>query len=406
MPIVNQHQPPAAYVAGLAQYAGAGQAAERRRAEALQLLQMQQQQQQFGARQQQAQQQMFLDEQFRRGRAVQDQQQFDARLQFAGEQDALRFEQGQQQMQQQADLQAERDNRQAELRRQGLEEDFTFRQKQDLARLSEAENQVKQQMAAGDMPPQVGQAYLDQIFAQRSGIQPVTRPAEQSPWPEGRGVGEVWDDDSPNAPGKKNIWTRDHNGNAKLIESPSAGPQSASLAEAFTPEVHQRLWKDAMEASRGFDAETGRATAPDPNEAMRSYQESVAAYYQSRKMIEALEQKQAIDQQQQLVMNGMGAAGAGLEAGSESPAPPMSELDRFLNPQAGQSQGGVLPPSPQPPTRSGQLPRTAEPVPHPTREGVDLGYLPIVQSESDLGKVPDGSYFVDPNGAIRRKERK
>lgn len=117
----------------------------------------------------------------------------------------------------------------AQIRRQ---EDFEYEySEQQRRQVAEMEEGYRKAQESGEYSPDELSEIRAQIDARQMGIKPVKRLKKKSPYPEGQGIGEIW-----NSPDGSFLFTRDDKGNIKKMGETNKNP----------------TWKDRIEAMKMF----------------------------------------------------------------------------------------------------------------------------------------------------------
>lgn len=118
------------------------------------------------------------------------------------------------------------------------------------------------------------QAVINNLVARRSRIVPMS-PEEESPFPEGQDVGQIWEAPDPTRPGANVMMTRDKDGIPRVVQgwSPAEGAKPMVSAKEFAD-----LWKSAQESLTEESATGGIIKQPTAKEVNAQVQHILSAY--------------------------------------------------------------------------------------------------------------------------------
>lgn len=118
------------------------------------------------------------------------------------------------------------------------------------------------------------QAVINNLVARRSRIVPMS-PEEESPFPEGQDVGQIWEAPDPTRPGANVMMTRDKDGIPRVVQgwSPAEGAKPMVSAKEFAD-----LWKSAQESLTEESATGGIIKQPTAKEVNAQVQNILSAY--------------------------------------------------------------------------------------------------------------------------------
>lgn len=149
----------------------------------------------------------------------------------------------------------DRDRDLSDQRRDDLDYELSARQRSEFNKLSESYDEAAKSGLYDE--EELGELKR-QIFAKQAGIQPIPRMKEASPWPEGQGVGEVWESDDG-----KLMLSRNKDGDVKRIAETNSQPTYQDKISA---------WKQAMEMSME-PSKNAKGEAPNMEKAREFYKE-------------------------------------------------------------------------------------------------------------------------------------